>query len=352
MTDIQLRFGKDMLVLSGPLDDTLARQGINTAADMPFLMLMEPETIADALQLQITAGAQCLVTPTHGITPARLAYLNMRADGALIAQSALDTAHQINPQHILVDIGPCGLPLDSSSKSSLNEHKDQYKNAANFFTGLEFDAFFLDGFTSLDDLRCALMGVRQVSDRPVFASVLIRQSNTEADAPLMEDHGDTPAKTASKDFDVTSINSGLPTAGYSVLDDYDPFPPDTQQQPLDPACWPEALDIMMEYEASVVGFETSDPLHLAYDYAALAAERTSLPLLASLRAVEDPLKAKQRGLTPLEDLKEYTPDTLYDAGEHLRHAGVQFLRATGNALAASTGALVAATKGLDAIKRD
>lgn len=297
MADIQLRFGKDMLVLSAPVDETLALQGIDVTIDLPYLILMEPDTISDALHLQMIAGAQCLVTPTHMITPAQLAYENMRADGALIAQNAVNLATQQNPQHILVDIGPCGLPLDASSKTSLNENKKQYHDAARFFDDQPFDAFFLNGFTSLDDLRCALMGVRQVCDKPIFASVTIGSNS------------------------------------------------------LDPDSWPYAIDIMLEYEASVIGFETVDPLHRAFDYATTAREATKLPVLASLKVVEDPCHAKQRGLTPLHDLQEYTPDTLFKAGEHLRQAGVQFLRATGNALAAHTGSLVAATGGLDVIER-
>lgn len=349
MADIQLRFGKDILVLSGSLESTLARQGINAPADMPFLTLMEPDTIADALNLQITAGAQCLVTPTHNITPARLAFVNMRADGALIAKSALEIACQLNPQHILVDIGPCGLPLDSTSKESLNEHKAQYMNAAHFFDGLSLDAFFLNGFSSLDDLRCALMGLRQISDLPIFASVLIGNEETVDDAFSNTTKSVASSVNHSDNFDVANINSGLPTEGYSVVETWDPVPPSSHMKPLDPALWPEAIDVMMEYEASVIGFETADPLNQAYEYAQVASERTALPLLVSLKAVDDPLQAKQRGLAPLEELREYTPDTLFYAGEHLRHAGVQFFRATGNALAASTGSLVAATQGFDVI---
>lgn len=349
MPDIQLRFGKDMLVLSGSIDETLTRQGITTALDMPYLILMEPDTILDALKLQSAAGAQCLITPTHNIAPARLAYTNTQADGQTIAENAISIVQQLNPQHVLVDIGPCGLPLDSSSAPSLKEHKEQYLKAARFFDDCVFDAFFLNGFTSLDDLKCALMGLRQASDKPIFASVTLGANNVQGE-PEPDAEKTTYASEDSKetnDFDLTSIKSGLPLLGYEVFDEHDSLPPKPSQQTLDPTLWTKAIDIMLEYEASVVGFETADPLNLAYDYAVIARQNTNLPLLASLRVIEDPLNARQKGLTPLEDLKEYTPDTLFQAGQHLHRAGVQFLRATGNALASSTGALVAATNGLD-----
>ncbi|MBQ2681528.1 MAG: hypothetical protein IJF97_06295, partial [Eggerthellaceae bacterium] len=75
MPDIELRFGKDMLVLSAPIDAVLARQGIDSARDRQYLNLMEPDVVQDALNLEMVAGAQCLVTTTEDITRARLAHV-------------------------------------------------------------------------------------------------------------------------------------------------------------------------------------------------------------------------------------------------------------------------------------
>ena len=82
---------------------------------------------------------------------------------------------------MLVEIGPCGLPLDPSSKASLNENRDQYARAARACEGMQLDAFFLNGFTNPSDLKCALMGVRQVSGLPVFASVDVAADGMLAD---------------------------------------------------------------------------------------------------------------------------------------------------------------------------
>ena len=46
------------------------------------------------------------------------------------------------------------------------------------FADLSFDAFLLNGFATCDDLKCALMGVRQASDLPVFASVDVADDGT------------------------------------------------------------------------------------------------------------------------------------------------------------------------------
>lgn len=337
MADITLRFSKDMLVLSAPIEESLAPQGQVSAIDRPYLNLMESESVEEALRVQVLAGAQCVVTMTEDITKARLAHYRSEADASSIAQAALAAAQQVSPQHILAEIGPCGLPLDDQSKSSLNEHRKQYAEAAQAFGDGLFDAFFLNGFTSIADLKCALMGVRQSSDRPVFASVLVGPEPLSVDPPI------PPEGTTAE-----RILEGLPTEGYELMDGPRPAGPRTRK-PLDPELFPEAISAMVDLEASVVGFETAEPLTAALGYVALAAELTDRPLLAQLRVVDDPMGAAAMGLTPLEDLKEYTPDTLALAARALRDGGVQFLRATGDATPACTGALAAAVFGLDAI---
>ena len=54
-----------------------------------------------------------------------------------------------------------------------------------------------------------------------------------------------------------------------------------------------------------------------------------------------------RAQGPTEENPYYAPDTMMPAADALRRAGVQFLRAVGDATPAYTGALVATTMGLD-----
>ena len=341
MPDIQLRFQKDMLVLSAPLDAVLARQGIDLALDRQYLNLMEPDSIADAFNLELAAGAQCLVTTTEDITQARLAHVRMDADASRLASAALAVAAGAQPQHVLVEIGPCGLPLDASSKSSLNENRAQYANAARAFAGATFDAFFLNGFTRIPDLKCALMGMAQVTDKPVFASVTL--GDEAQPEQTQKGESEKPPRDASE-----AALSGLPFGGYSLYEEPTHSPvPAAKRQRLNPQLWPEALDAMIDLGASVVGFETAEPISRAVDYAHAAADRTDLPLLVQLHVAQKPSKAATGGLTPLEDIDEYTPDTMALAAVKLYGAGVQFLRATGLATPAYTGALAATVAGLD-----
>ena len=184
MPDIALRFHKDMLVLSAPLAAVLARQGVDVARDLEYLNLIEPEAVRDALRLESIAGAQCLVAGTEGIAPARLAHHGMEDRLGDLARAALGIVGSLKPQHVLAEVGPCGLPLDGSSAASLNENRSQYARAARAFEGAALDAFLLGGFANPVDLKCALMGLRQASDLPVFAAIDVDGDGLVADGRM------------------------------------------------------------------------------------------------------------------------------------------------------------------------
>lgn len=292
MPDIALRLNKDMLVLSAPLDARLQDQGFDIEKDAAYLALFEPDSVRDALRMELLAGATCLVANTASITPARLTHLSMEDRADEFVEASLAVAHELNPQHVLVEIAPCGLPLDASSKASLNENRSQYARAVRTFANRELDAFFLNGFTTCDDLKCALMGVRQASDMPVFASVDVLPSGT--------------------------LSSGRGTLA-------------------------KAVSVMEEYGATVAGFNTGAQAQDAVRLANEAAAACDLPLLVQLHVAE---RNPRQGV-PTEENPYYCPDAMVGVAVQLRGAGVQFLRATGAATPAYTGALAAAVTGYD-----
>lgn len=283
MSDIALRFHKDMLVLSAPPVVALERLGVDTAADLEFTLLFEPDTVEEAYRLEAMGGAQCLVTATAGLTPARLARVRMEEQGPQLAHAALEALAPFKPQHVLVELGPCGLPLDPSAKASLMEHRDQYARAGRMFDGLELDGFFLNGFGDCTGLKCALMGLAKVSDAPVFASV---------------------------DVD----GAGMLPSGETLED---------------------AVRVAEELGAAVVGFQTAADTDEAAKLCARACAAGTLELPVMAQMAVEPGDAYGNA------------DALADAAAVLCAAGAQFLRASGQATAACTGALVAATLGMD-----
>ena len=293
MPDLSLRFHKDMLVLSTPLQSALNRQGVDVGLDMEMALLVEEDTLADLLRVESAAMAQCLVAPTEGLLPARLLHKNMEGRLEELVQAAMELTEQTKVQLVLVELGPTGLPLDPSSKASLVENRDQYVRSARVFEQRGgFDAYFLNGFANVDSLRCALMGLRKASDRPVLVS-----------------------------FDVSA--DGTLAGGRESLED--------------------AMAVAVEYGAAAAGFQTRAGRAAACKLTQRVASACELPVIAQLQVVE----RKPRQFDATEENPYYRPETMIDAALHLRAAGAQFLRATGNATPAYTGALAAAVMGAD-----
>lgn len=296
MADIQLRFHREMLTLSAPIENVLERQGVDINRDMEFMNLVEPDTIQDVMRMELMAGAQCLVANTANMLPARLAGKRMEDRGEELAVAALAVARSLRPQHIIVELAPSLLPFDPSMKSSLLEHKEQYARAARWFEPDAFDAYYLNGFSRIDELRCALMGVRQVSDRPIFATMNV----------------DGEGKNA---------------RGESCID---------------------AALIMAEYGASVVGLRSSAPVRALCAAVEHIVAACDLPVMAEM--IVTPSRKRMPSYIPGEMYG--CPDDLVEAAALLRASGVQFLRAGGKATSAYTGALAITTSGLDAVRPD
>lgn len=297
MADIRLRLGKDVLVLGTSIANRFCID--DAERDTALTLLVEPEVIEDAYALEALCGVQCAVAPTAQMTPARLAHTGLEGQAEVLARQAMEVVEAASYQHVLVEIGPCGLPLDVSSKASLIESRDQYASAARLFEGFAPDAFFLNGFSRIADLKCALMGIAKASDTPVTASV---------------------------DADASGVLVARRAHGVSVGESIE-----------------EAAQAAAELGAIAFGFCTDAAPADALLLSARLSQASGLPKLVQLLVREEggALAA------PYADA-----DAIVDAACALRASGVQFLRACGAAPASYAGAIVAATEATEVVASD
>ncbi len=294
MPDIQMRFNKDMLVLSTPLDYQLSSQGFEGLADREYVVLNEPELIEEAFNLEKTLGVPVFVAPTEGITEAQLAHARLEGHSAEMARIAYEAGAQYAPQHYLAAIGPCALPLDPTSGPSLKQSRNQYRDAVRCLIEYPFDGIYLTGFSNLYDAQCALMGARSVFDGPLFICLVPQPDGT--------------------------------------------FP---CGRSLD-----EAVRLCDEYGADVIGVSSGAPASVLYGFAETMAKATDKPKLFDV-AVR---KRDRRQFEPTDENPYPTADALVDVALGLRARGVEFLRTSGDANPAYTGALLATVTGLDVVQ--
>ena len=295
MADIQLRFNKDMLVLSTPFTGALRSFGYDDA-DRDYAILCENEVVEESFKFEAMANTPVFVLPTETITNARLMHSRFEGRAGLMAENCFEAAAKFKPQHILSAIEPTGLPVDESSKTSMKQSFTQYQAAVRDLSSFPLDGILFSGFDNGFDAQCALMGARSVYDGPIFitfrlgdADMLQSGSHSLKDAALL---------AADSGADVLGVVSGRDVdALCSIADTLA-----TLERP-----------ILFEIEVSHVNKRQAFPSH---------------------------------------DNPYARTDFMVDAALELRKHGVQFFRAVGSATPAYTGSLVAILTGLDAYPAD
>ena len=238
MADIELRFHKDMLVLSAPLAFALANQGVDMETEAEYMSLVEPETMRDALRLESMAGAQCLVAETD-ICEARLAHKRMEDRAQELAQAAISHARANAPQHVLCEVGPCGLPLDATSAMSMKQCAAQYEGAARALVeggkeamgslaeseGAGFDAIFVNEQGEFDGKPLAeaievlakadVIGIRSAAAPEAIAEV-VREIAAATPKPILVQVSVRQATAAEKRR--ASLGAPIPENPYALPD--------------------------------------------------------------------------------------------------------------------------------------
>ena len=293
MPDIQLRFNRDMMVMSTPIEHALKAQGFEGLQDKVYVSLCEPELIEEAFRLESVIGTPCFVAPLEEVTHARLAQARFEDRACDMVKNIYQAISCFNPQHSIAAVGPTGLPLDESSAPSLKQSRLQYQNAVKELSKYPFDAVFFSAFSNAYDLQCALMGARAVYDGPLFASFLLD-------------------------------NEGKLTKNYSLVN---------------------AVEMACEYGADVVGIRSDLSLDELEPIIKTFKKHSSKPLLVEIM-VNDPNSAQ---LSATRENPYFYPDSFIEASLALRQWGVQFVRGVGNVTPSYTGALVATLSGKDVL---
>ena len=290
MADIQLRFNKDMLVLSTPFSVSLRAFGYEES-DRDYAIICESEVVAESFKFEAMAHAPVFVLPTETITTARLMHSRFENQAALMAQNCFEAAEGFKPQHVLASIAPTGLPLDESSKTSMRQSFMQYQSAVRTLAEYPIDGILFGGFSNAFDAQCALMGARSLYDGPLFITFKI-------DAAKILQSGSHSLEEAA----AIAVDSGADVLG-------------------------------------VVSGLSVEELCSAADILSVAGR----PMLFEIEVAH----VDKRQAFASADNPYPRPDLMADAALELRKHGVQFLRAGGNASPAFTGSLAALLGGLN-----
>jgi 5-methyltetrahydrofolate--homocysteine methyltransferase len=170
MPDLSLRFNRDVIVIDGAMGTMLQREGIPSDECGMLLNVLEPETIAGIHERYRLAGAHALTTNSFGGTRAKLAAYGLADRVVELNRAAVRLAKAARPDHVLADMGSCGLVLEPLGSATFDEVFEQYAEQARALASEEPDAILIETMADIADARCALLAAKSVCDLPVIVS--------------------------------------------------------------------------------------------------------------------------------------------------------------------------------------
>lgn len=173
MPDVMMRLGSEMLVFEGAMGTMLHRAGLEPGQCPEFLNLVEPEIIQNVHHSYYLVGADCSTSNTFGGSRPKLAEYGLEDQLEEINRAGVRLAREGGAPHVLADIGPTGLVMEPVGTATFDELFDIYAEQARALAMEAPDAFCLETFTDIAELRCAVLACKSVSEIPVIACVTI-----------------------------------------------------------------------------------------------------------------------------------------------------------------------------------
>lgn len=166
MTDLLQRLGNEVMIFDGAFGTELEKRGVMSKTP-EMLNLSAPDVIADIHKNYIEAGCDFITTNTFGANRIKMnpEYLKPVIENAV----ALAKRYRTH-QYVMLDIGPLGKMLYPMGELSFDDAYEAFKEVVLLGRDL-VDGFILETFTDLYELKCALLAVKENSDKPVFTTM-------------------------------------------------------------------------------------------------------------------------------------------------------------------------------------
>ncbi len=171
MPDILNRLGSEVLIVDGAMGTMLQRAGMPSGQCPEELNVSNPEMVMGVHHAYVTVGAECISTNTFGGSRPKLAEYGLGDRVEELNRAGVRLARRAGAQHILGDVGPCGLVMEPLGPATFDEVFDIFVEQITALVAESPDAIALETFTDLAEIRCALLAARSVTDLPVIASM-------------------------------------------------------------------------------------------------------------------------------------------------------------------------------------
>lgn len=182
---------KDRIVVAdGAMGTALYGKGVFMNRCYDELNLSLPSMVRDVHQEYIRAGAELIETNTFGANRKRLGAFGFAEKLRAINHAGVRIAKEAARDQAFVGgaMGPLGARLEPLGPVSFAEARELFREQAEALAESGVDAIILETFRDLDELREAVLAVRQAAGRelPLIAQITIEDDGTLQDGTSVE----------------------------------------------------------------------------------------------------------------------------------------------------------------------
>lgn len=169
-------------LFDGAMGTMLYAKGVYINRCYDELSLTQPDLVRDIHRAYVKAGAEILETNTYGANRPKLArhglddrVREMNVAAAQVARSAAG-----DRVYVAGAIGPLGLRIEPYGPTAREEARGFFREQAEALVEGGVDLFILETFADLEEIHQAILGVREASELPIVAQMVIREDGTTA----------------------------------------------------------------------------------------------------------------------------------------------------------------------------
>src|SRR6266571_5002169 len=164
------------LLCDGAMGTLLYARGVNYEQCFDALNLSQPELITNIHREYINAGAQIIETNSFGANRAKLEAHNLEERVREINFRAVRLAREAReesgqPVFIAGAVGPSGQPLQAPDEHRLSEVRAIFREQIEALLEAGADLLILETFSSLAELRQAILAAQEVGGLPIVAQM-------------------------------------------------------------------------------------------------------------------------------------------------------------------------------------
>ena len=172
MRNFREELGENILILDGAMGTELQRKQILKTGDCPdYLNISHRKDIQDIHRSYLDAGADIIVTNTFGANRIKLDEFGLNRKVYEINRTAVELAKEIvgDKGFVSLSIGPTGKFIEPVGDADFDDIKNIFKEQIKGAVDAGVDLFSLETFMDIKEIRAAIVGIRELSDKPIIA---------------------------------------------------------------------------------------------------------------------------------------------------------------------------------------